>query len=195
MRVSPFSQREAEFDAVPVEPRQPVQRAGAHRRQPLGAHRLHEIRDLGLGEHRDMAEHVVEDVGLLDIVEAVGGADEIAGREAALREMLEEDVVGDEAGDRDDRPAGAREQPLVELVEIGDAGLRQVQHVEAAEEIGDRPALQQLLLAREERVPDAMLPGREPLPMLGDGPVGRGAGGRRRLPSMIVSVSMGLPHK
>ena len=84
MRVSPVLPRQAEFDAVPVEPRQPVQRPGLHRRQPLGAHRLHEIGDRRLGEQGHMAEHVVEDVGLLDIIEAVGGADEIAGREAAL---------------------------------------------------------------------------------------------------------------
>ena len=85
--------------------------------------------------------------------------------------MREEDFVGDEAGDRDDRPAGAGEQALVQLVEIGDAGMGEAQHVEAAEEIGDRPPLQRLGLAGEQQVPDRMLRGREPLPILRDGPI------------------------
>ena len=45
-----------------------------------------------------MAEDIVEHVRLLDIIEAVRGADEIAGRKAAVAEMLEEDVVGHQAG-------------------------------------------------------------------------------------------------
>ncbi len=35
----------------------------------------------------------------------------------------------------------------------GMPGLDRLQHVEAAEEVGDRPALQRLLLAREQRGP------------------------------------------
>ena len=51
----------------------------------------------------------------------------------------------------------------------------EAQHVEAAEEIGDRPPLQRLGLAGEEQVPDRMLRGREPLPILRDRPIVRAA--------------------
>ncbi len=66
--------------------------------------------------------------------------------------MVEEDVVRDEAGHGDDRPAGPREQFLVELVQLGNAGPGEMEDVQALEEIGDRPALQQFGLAGEERI-------------------------------------------
>ena len=43
-----------------------------------------------------MAEHVVEHVGFLDVVELLAGADEIARREATVGEVVVEDVVRDQ---------------------------------------------------------------------------------------------------
>ena len=106
-----------------------------------------------------MAEHVVEDVGLLQIVELVGPADEIAGDEAAVGEMIEEHLVGHQPRHRHHLPAGGLHQPLGQFLEIGDAGLRQPQHVEPGKKLGRRPARQQLRLAREQRVPRRMLLG------------------------------------
>ena len=111
-----------------------------------------------------MAEHVVEDVRLLEIVELRALADEVAGREAAVAEMLEEDVVGDEPRHRHHRPAGAAEQPLVQLAELGHARMTQAQDLEALLEGVDRAAGERLLLAREQQVPDRMLLGAERAP-------------------------------
>ena len=44
-------------------------------------------REVVMGEHRDMPEHVVETVGLLEIVELLARADEIADREDPLASM------------------------------------------------------------------------------------------------------------
>ncbi len=60
-----------------------------------------------------MAEHVVEDVGLLQIIELVAPADEIARDEAAVGEMLEEHLVGHQPGHGDHLPARRRHQPLL----------------------------------------------------------------------------------
>jgi hypothetical protein len=68
-----------------------------------------------------MAEDVVEDVGLLQVVELVGPADELAGREAPVRQVVEEDLVGHQAGHGHHLPAGGLHQHLAEGLEIGDA--------------------------------------------------------------------------
>ena len=134
-----------------------------------------------------MAEHVVEDVRLLEIVELRALADEVAGREAAVAEMLEEDVVGDEPRHRHHRPAGAAEQPLVQLAELGHAGMAEAQDLEALLERVHGAAGERLLLAREQQVPDRMLLGAERLPILGHGPVGGGAG---RRPGRVLRRAM-----
>ena len=70
---------EAELDRVPVKPREVVQRTEFLKRALAAlAIGLHVIGEHGMGEHRHMAEHVVEDVRLLDVVELVGAADELA---------------------------------------------------------------------------------------------------------------------
>ena len=68
-----------------------------------------------------MAENVVEDVRLLEIVELRLGADEGAGREAAVCEMLEKGVVRNETGDGDDAPSGVGREPLAQLRKVGNA--------------------------------------------------------------------------
>ena len=59
-----------------------------------------------------MAEDVVENVGFGQIIDLVGRAQEAPGDEAAVSEMVEEQPVGDEAGDGDDLPAGQLHQPF-----------------------------------------------------------------------------------
>jgi hypothetical protein len=53
-----------------------------------------------------MAENIVEAVRLLQIVEAVGRADEIADREAPLGQQGEEGIVGHQPRHRHAAPAG-----------------------------------------------------------------------------------------
>jgi hypothetical protein len=125
-----------------------------------------------------MAEHVVEDVRFLQIIELVGPADEIARDEAAIGHMIEEHLVGHQPGHRDDLPAGQLHQPFGQLLEIGNAGLRQLEHVEPAQIGLRRAAGEQLRLALEQRVPHRMLLGGVMRPVLRDRPVGRRAFGR-----------------
>jgi hypothetical protein len=91
--------------------------------------------------------------------------------------MLEEDVVRHQARHRDDGPAGAAEQPFVELVELRDARAREAEKVEPATEAFHSAARKHLLLAGEEKVPHVMLLAREPVPILRHRPVGGRAGG------------------
>ena len=74
-----------------------------------------------------MAEHVVEDVRLLEIVEFVLGPDKSAGRKPPIGEVLEEHVVRDEAGNRHHAPARDRRKPVAQLREVGNARLRQLE--------------------------------------------------------------------
>ena len=53
-----------------------------------------------------MAEDIVEDVGLLEIVELLAAADECSGGKLAVGQHLEKWPRGDEAGDRNHLPAG-----------------------------------------------------------------------------------------
>jgi hypothetical protein len=124
-----------------------------------------------------MAEHVVEHVRLLEIVELRCGADEVAGREATLGEVIEEDVVRDQAGHRHHRPAGAGEQALVQLVELRNAGRDKRSTSRPSWKARPRGPGAAAAGGRTE-IPDAVILGREPLPMLRDRPVRRRA--RRR---------------
>ena len=81
-----------------------------------------------------MPEHVVEDVGFLNVIELVGPPNEVARHEPAIRHMVEEHVVGDQAGHRDHLPAGEFHQPVRQFLEIGNAGFGEFEDVEPAQE-------------------------------------------------------------
>ncbi len=121
-----------------------------------------------------MAEHVVEDIRLLEIVELVRLADEVAGREAAIGKMFEENIVRNEARNGDDAPAGAFTKLPVELAEIRNPGSRQLQDLERLVERLHRASAKQSLLAREQRVPYPMVFVGQLVPMLRDRPIGSG---------------------
>ena len=126
-----------------------------------------------------MAEHVVEDVGFLQIVELVRPADEIARDEAAIRHVIEKNIVRHQPRHRHHLPPGQLHKPFGQFLKIRDARFRQLQHVQPAQ-IGVRCAAgKQLGLAREQRIPGRMLLRRVMLPVLGDRPVCGGIGGGR----------------
>ena len=79
-----------------------------------------------------MAEEVVEDVGLDQIVQLVLLPDPTGHREAPIGEMIEEYFVRNEAGYRDDAPSGRLAQNSAGLFEIGDAA-RTVQPLQPVE--------------------------------------------------------------
>src|SRR6185503_14910142 len=88
---------QAELDRVPVDAREVGQHAELLRAQAalavcldvVGHHRVH--------QHRHVAEHIVEHVGLLDVVELAELADELPGGEAPVGEVLEKHLVRNEA--------------------------------------------------------------------------------------------------
>jgi hypothetical protein len=106
-----------------------------------------------------MAEHVVEDVRLLQIVDLFRLPNKPPGDEGAVRQVAEEDIVWHEARHGDDPPSGKGLQPLGELVEVGDAALGQPQDIEPVQERRGGAAFEQLGLAGEQSVPYRVLPG------------------------------------
>src|SRR3546814_13243655 len=80
-----------------------------------------------------MAENVVKDVGFLQIVELLRRADEIARRKAAMGEMVEKDIVGNQPRHRDHPPPGRVNQSRDEVAIAGDARLFESQHVASAQ--------------------------------------------------------------
>src|SRR5947209_4921122 len=91
-------ERQPELDRIPVKPRDAVELPERQRLQPKEAESVHEIRHRRLGKQRHVAEDVVKDIRLLEIVELARLADEVAGWELALAEVLIEDVVRNQTG-------------------------------------------------------------------------------------------------
>ena len=63
--------------------------------------------------------------------------------------MVEKNVIGYQSGNRDNLPSRGIHQDPVELLEIGNAGPRQIQYIDAVEKCLRRPARQHLLLTGE----------------------------------------------
>lgn len=74
-----------------------------------------------VGQHGTMAEDLVEDVGLLQVVELIPAADEGGHRKLAIRQQGKEAIKRDEGGHRGHRPAGGRDQGGVDLIELRNA--------------------------------------------------------------------------
>ncbi len=164
--------RQAELDAVPVEPSGLVPLIRRDRREAQLADVPGHLGIIVVREQRDMAEHVVEAVGRLEIVELVARADEIADRKNALRKHREEDLVGHQPRHRYRAPAGARRQDRVQPLDVGNAGMREPEQVDPVEEGGNDARSQQFDLPREQQVPDRMIFVGERFPVLRDDIIG-----------------------
>ncbi|SIK41182.1 Uncharacterised protein [Mycobacteroides abscessus subsp. abscessus] len=72
----------------------------------------------------------MENVGFFQIVQLVGLADELPGRETAVGQMLEEHLVGDKARHGHHLPSGPRHEYLAQRIELRNAvgADRQVPH-------------------------------------------------------------------
>ena len=104
-----------------------------------------------------MAADVVEDVRLLQVIELVAPPDEAGRRKAAAREMGEEHIVGNQAGHRDDPPAGRAVEDVAQSAEIRDPVRRNPEPAEPVEILAAGAADQQPLLALEQQPPDRVL--------------------------------------
>jgi len=111
----------------------------------------------GLHQERDVAEHVVKDVRLLDVLDLLRLADPEAGGKAAVGEQLEEHEVRHEARHRHDLPARRGAKPLVHDPKLGDAGLADAEGLEPVEEGGEDAALKQGALASGQRAPGGVI--------------------------------------
>ena len=122
-----------ELHRVPIEPRQFMQRAKAQRPQPTFAIGHHIIGKHRISQHWHMAEHVMENVRFLQIVNLVWRADKIACGETAVGEMIKEHIIRYQPRHRNNLPPRRRHQSRVELDIIGNARLFEFQHVNPAQ--------------------------------------------------------------
>ncbi len=112
---------QTEFDGVPVQARQQLARAQVMCLEATLAIALHVVGEHRVEQQRYMAEQVVEDVGLHDVVELFGRADPVGDREAPVGQQVEERPLGDQSRHGHDLPAGGGSQALVDLIESRDA--------------------------------------------------------------------------
>src|SRR4051812_3442285 len=162
---------QAELDRVPVDAREIRQHAELLRAQAALAVGLDVVGHDRVHQHRNVAEHIVEHVGLFDVVELTGVADELAGGEAPVGEMLEEHLVRDQARHGHDLPAGALAEHVGQPPEIRDRIGADRQPLHAVDELVAGAARQEPGLALEQRAPDSVLGARVPVPGLIDRPV------------------------
>src|SRR5437588_3747038 len=101
-----------------------------------------------------MAADIVEDVGLLEVIELVAAPDEASRRKASAGEIAEEDIVGNQAGHCDKAPPGGALEHLAQPAEIGDPGRGNPERSQPVEKLIAGPADQQPLLAFEKQPPD-----------------------------------------
>jgi len=106
-----------------------------------------------------VAEQVVEQVGLAEVVELLGLADPPGHREAAVGQVLEERQLGQQPLDADQLPAGGLSQQRVEVVELRDLVRRHAHEPLLAQELVAGAPDQQFLLALEQRGPDLVVGG------------------------------------
>ena len=115
-----------------------------------------------------MAEDVVEDVGLLEIVELRAAADECPGRKLPVGQHLEKWPRWDEAGDGDHLPAGQTLERGVHALEIGDGFGADAERLQTVQILATYMAFKGLALALEQDPPGGVVLGAVALPGLVD---------------------------
>ena len=159
---------QAELDRVPVERRKVLQPPELHRPQAALAVGLHVVGEHRIGQQRHVAEHIVEDVRLLQVVELRARADELASGETAVGEVVEEHLVRHEARHGHDLEARARLQLDIDLGEVRNAAAVEVQRLQPAQHGGVSAVLQDVDLASIQEIPHGMFVSRIALPVLVD---------------------------
>ena len=152
-------EHQTELHRVPVERGQRLEAVVAQRfptrasvgREVFGEH--------GVGEQRHMPEDIVEDIGLLDVIELLTRADEVAGGKPTVGEVVEEHLIGDQHRHRHHGPAGERTELFIESTELGDAAASEVEPLQPLHERAAGTPREQRHLPRIEIVPDAVFGG------------------------------------
>ena len=129
----------------------------AQRLQPAFAVGLHVVGEDRVHQQRHMAADVVEDVGLLQVIELVAAPNEAGRRKAAAREMGEEHIVRHEPGHRDDPPPGRGVENIAQAAEIGNPVGGDAEPAEPVEILAAGASDEQPLLPLEQQPPDRVL--------------------------------------
>src|SRR5262245_66442990 len=103
-----------------------------------------------------MAEEVMKQIRLDDVVELLRLPHPNGDRELALRQMGEEHVVGDQARHSDDAPAGGLGEDAVDLLELGNT-VGELQRVKRVDELVAREAGYLSRLAPVQLPPDLVI--------------------------------------
>jgi hypothetical protein len=132
---------------------------------------------IALGDHeqRHVAEEIVEQIGLDQIIELLASPDPHRHRKTLMRQMIEEHLIGNQAGNGDDAPSRCGNEDAIGLIEARNAIRRGTQGARARNKLRRGITLYHRPLAMIERGPDCMLFRRVVLPLLSHGVVGRGA--------------------
>ena len=160
-----------EFHRVPVQAREHLDRPEAVGLQPPAAVGLEVVGEHRVEEQRHVAEEIVEDVGLDDVVELRGRAQPHGHREAAVGEVLEEHEVGQQPRHRHQPPVRRGAEARVHAVEARDAHA-EIEGGERRVELVAGVARHERGLARVEAAPQGVLGLRVGVPVLLDGVVG-----------------------
>ena len=115
-----------------------------------------------------MAENIVEDIRLLEIIHLRFRADERAGRKALIGEMVEEHLVRHKPVHRHDAPAGQFFETGAELFHVRNAMVRKLKLAERRREFIAGAARQHFSHPREQPVPAFVLVGGIGCPILID---------------------------
>ena len=115
-----------------------------------------------------MAEHVVKDVGLFDVVELVGAADELARGKTPVGQMIEEDRIRHQRRHRHDAPARRFLERIREPLEVWNPVGCEFELAHAVQEFFAGAAGQDLRLMLEQCTPDAVFLDAVTLPVLVD---------------------------
>ena len=96
---------EAKLNRIPIERGEVFEAGMAQGAQAALTIGFHIVGENWIGEHWDVAENVMENIGLLDIIELIRFADEVARWEASIGQVIEKNIIRNEAGYSDDAPA------------------------------------------------------------------------------------------
>ena len=159
---------EAELDGEPEEASHALEFIGIGESGADLAVALEEVSKDGMCVHGDVAEDVVEDIGLWSVFHCVSRAEPGGGWKHARGEHLEEGVGREEAADWSGLPAGAWLEAGADFSEVGKAIFAEADLVEALEVLLAGMVAELRHATRDEFRPDGVLFGSVRGPVLFD---------------------------
>ena len=153
-----------------------MQLAKLHRTLPTFAIGFHEVGKDRIGKHRHMAEDIMENIRFLQVVELCFRADESARREAAIGQMIEENLVWHQFRHGHNAPSRDCLKPVRQLLHVRYSRGREFQRCHGVQRRLAGPFARHLLLATKQPVPPVVFGRRIGGPILIDRKIGRAGG-------------------